>query len=113
MVLPLTNQRPLCPQCGRPHTACICRWIVQVTQPTEVLILQHPLEVHHAKNTAGLLHRSLTHSRILVGEVFDESALHAALEPSRYTVLLYPPTDYEGHAIPASLDGARDRKSVV
>jgi DTW domain-containing protein YfiP len=72
-----------------------------------VLILQHPLEVQHAKNTAGLLHRCLPQSRILVGEVFDASALHAALQPPLYTVLLYPPTDYEGHALPASLDGAR------
>ncbi len=78
-----------------------------MVQATEVLILQHPLEVHHAKNTAGLLHRSLPHSRILVGEVFDESVLHAALQAPLYTVLLYPPTDYEGHAVPVPLDAAR------
>lgn len=75
-----------------------------MAQPTEVLILQHPLEVRHAKNTAGLLHRSLVNSRILVGEAFDASDLHVALQPPRYTLLLYPPTDYQGHAIPAALD---------
>jgi DTW domain-containing protein YfiP len=73
-------------------------------QPTEVLILQHPLELHHAKNSAGLLHRSLPNSRLLVGEAFDAPALHAALLEPRYTVLLYPPTDYAGHAPAAPLD---------
>jgi DTW domain-containing protein YfiP len=69
-----------------------------------VLILQHPLEVKHAKNSAGLLRLSLSQSRILVGEVFDESALRAAWSPAKYTLLLYPASDYAGHAPPASLD---------
>jgi DTW domain-containing protein YfiP len=72
-----------------------------------VLILQHPMEVHHAKNSAGLLHLSLPHSRILVGEVFDELALRTALQPPKYTLLLYPPTHYAGHDVPAPLDAAR------
>jgi DTW domain-containing protein YfiP len=57
---------------------------------TEVLILQHPLEQHHAKNSARLLHLSLSHSRLIVGEAFDESSLRAALHAPKYTVLLYP-----------------------
>jgi DTW domain-containing protein YfiP len=72
-----------------------------------VLILQHPLEVHHAKNSAGLLHLSLPQSRILVGEVFDESNLRAALQSPKYTLLLYPASDYVGHAAPAPLDVAQ------
>jgi DTW domain-containing protein YfiP len=72
-----------------------------------VLILQHPQEVNHAKNTVGLLHFSLARSRIVVGEVFDASALQAALQPRLYTVLLYPPTEYEGHAVPVPLDAAQ------
>ena len=76
-------------------------------QPTEVLILQHPLEVHHAKNSAGLLHLSLAQSRILVGEEFEESALCVALQDPKTTVLLYPQSDYAGHAAPAALDAAQ------
>jgi DTW domain-containing protein YfiP len=72
-----------------------------------VLILQHPLEVHHAKNSAGLLHRSLPGSRMQVGEVFDASVLRAAPQPAKYTLLLYPPTDYAGHVAPAPLDAAQ------
>jgi DTW domain-containing protein YfiP len=76
-------------------------------QPTEVLILQHPLEVHHAKNSAGLLLRSLQNSRVLVGEVFDDAALQAALQEPKYSVLLYPPTDYAGHAAADALASAQ------
>ncbi len=98
------SKRLICPQCARPQSSCICRWVTPVEQPTGVLILQHPMEVDHAKNSAGLLHRCLPNSRLLVGEVFDAQALGAALLPPRYTVLLYPPTDYPGHAAPAPLD---------
>jgi DTW domain-containing protein len=43
-------------------------------------------------------------SRLVVGEVFDEAALQALMPEPRTTVLLYPPTHYEGHAAPALLD---------
>jgi DTW domain-containing protein YfiP len=78
-----------------------------VLQPTEVLILQHPLEVHHAKNSAGLLHLSLAQSRILIGEEFEESALRAALQAPKTTVLLYPQSDFPGHTASAALDAAQ------
>lgn len=71
-----------------------------------MLILQHPLEVHHAKNSARLLHLSLSGSRIVVGESFDMAALHAALSEPRYNVLLYPPTAHAGHQRCAALDMA-------
>jgi DTW domain-containing protein YfiP len=68
-----------------------------------VLILQHPLEVGQAKNSAGLLQLSLAHCRTVVGEAF------AALPPpdAGYSVLLYPPTQYPGHDAPALLEPAR------
>ena len=65
----------------------------------EVLILQHPLEADHAKNTGRLLHLSLPRSRMLTGEVFEEAGLRAAMGDS-YTVLLYPPTPQDGE-VPA------------
>ena len=92
-----------------------------MAHPTEVLILQHPLEVHNAKGTVRLLHLSLARSRLAVGEVFDASALQNLLwapwdapiqsvqpaQPPRCTVLLYPsgPQDAaQGWASPAPLD---------
>jgi DTW domain-containing protein len=100
-------QRQCCPRCTRAQSACICHWVTPIAQPTEVLILQHPLEVQHAKNSAGLLHWSLTNSRLLVGEAFDGPALQPFLHDTKYTVLLYPATDYAGHATPAPLDATR------
>ncbi len=56
-----------------------------------MLILQHPLEVNHAKGTARLLHMSLPRSQLVTGEVFDENLFTGG----RY-VLLYPDTPQAG-----------------
>lgn len=77
-----------------------------------MLILQHPLEIKHAKGSARLLHLSLPNSRLLVGEVFDEQELKAWLfapfAPSasrRQAILLYPETSDDACiAQPPSLD---------
>jgi len=83
-------KRLFCPRCQRPQRACICQWVTPVAHATEVLILQHPLEVGHAKNSAGLLQLSLAHSQVVVGETFDAVTLQAAMCEPKYTVLLYP-----------------------
>lgn len=99
--------RPTCARCLRPQATCICSFVTPTPAACEVLILQHPLEQHHAKNTARLLHWSLLGSRLVVGEAFDEAALQVLMLERRYTVLLYPPTALEGHAAPALLDAAQ------
>lgn len=91
-----TTKRLMCPQCLRPKSACICQWITPVALATEVLILQHPLEIYHAKNSARLLHLSLLGSRILVGERWEARQWDEALGLPKYTVLLYPPTAQVG-----------------
>ncbi|CAM8627401.1 COG3148 Uncharacterized conserved protein [Comamonadaceae bacterium] len=96
--------RPTCRHCLRPKATCLCHLAVPTASACELLILQHPLEAHHAKNSARLLHLSVPRSRIVVGEAFDEVALQALLPGPRTTVLLYPPTAYEGHAAPALLE---------
>ncbi|MDZ7938858.1 MAG: tRNA-uridine aminocarboxypropyltransferase [Rhodoferax sp.] len=99
--------RPTCPRCLRPQSTCICQWITPTPAACEVLVLQHPLETRHAKNSAGLLHLSLPGSRLVVGETFDDAALEKLMIEPRTTVLLYPPTDYEDHLAPAPLEGAQ------
>jgi DTW domain-containing protein YfiP len=99
--------RHICTACLRPERTCICQWVTPVVHPTEVLILQHPLETHHAKNSARLLHLSLPGSRLLVGEVFDGAAWLAEVAEPKYTVLLYPPTAHAAHQAPAPLNAAR------
>ncbi|MDZ7919526.1 tRNA-uridine aminocarboxypropyltransferase [Rhodoferax sp.] len=101
--------RAVCANCQRPQVSCICRFVTPTPSACEVLILQHPLEVHHAKNSARLLHLSLPGSRLVVGEAWDDTALQALMPDDKTTVLLYPPTAYEGHALPAVLDPAHLR----
>jgi DTW domain-containing protein YfiP len=95
-----TSRRPACPQCLRPQSACICRWVTSTSHVADVLILQHPMEVRNAKGSARLLHLSLPHSRLVVGESFAETELHALLhapsaldrEEDMHAILLYPET---------------------
>jgi len=94
------SKRLVCPRCQRPQSACICQWVTPVAHTTEVLILQHPQEVGHAKNSAGLLQLSLAHSRVVIGETFDAAALQAAMGEPKYTVLLYPQTALSPSPVP-------------
>jgi DTW domain-containing protein YfiP len=92
----LAARRICCTVCLRPKSTCVCRWVTPVAHQVEVLILQHPLEMDHAKNTARLLHLSLPGSRMLTGETFEEPDLRTAIDHTpqapQYTVLLYPET---------------------
>lgn len=91
MTQPDHHRRLICPRCLRPHSACICSWIRPTEPASDVLILQHPLEVHQAKGSARLLQLSLARSALVVGETFDEPGLKALLHaPARHAVLLYP-----------------------
>jgi DTW domain-containing protein YfiP len=95
--------RPVCAQCLRPQRTCICHWITPTAHQVEVVVLQHPLEVHQAKGTGRLLHLSLPHSVLVVGETFDDATLHAyirgplhgcyALQTPLNTLLLYPESE--------------------
>jgi DTW domain-containing protein len=101
------TKRASCAACLRPQRACICGCIQRVASEVEVLILQHPSEVLHAKGTARLLHLCLPNSRIVVGEVFDEYALQTLLnEGGKQSVLLYP-TDCEQPLVGAALNQIR------
>ena len=107
MNLDPTTKRQMCTHCLRPQSACICRWVMPVAHATELLILQHPLEVHHAKNSARLLHLSMPNSHILVAESLDAEEWGKALEVHKYTVLLYPPTPQAGQQPAPSPDPAK------
>ena len=71
--------RQRCPQCLRALRSCICALARPVEHSVELLILQHPMEVHEAKGTARLLHLCLPHSRILIGEQLQADELQQAL----------------------------------
>ena len=82
--------RPTCTQCTLPQARCICPWVERRHNRVPVLILQHPKEAGSAKNTAGLLHLSLSNSERHVGEAFSASHLNELLGGNKTNVLLYP-----------------------
>ena len=85
--------RAMCATCLRAQSACICGWIRPVEAQAELLILQHPLEVGNAKNSARLLHLCVRGSSMVVGEAFDGAELDGLLRAhGRTPVLLYPDT---------------------
>jgi DTW domain-containing protein YfiP len=106
--IPASPRRQNCAACLRARSACICAFVRPLAGRAELLILQHPLEVRNAKNSARLLHLCLSASRLLVGEAFDPDELHALLHADgRTPLLLYPDTPGDaalGIAPPPVLD---------
>ncbi|WP_343625219.1 tRNA-uridine aminocarboxypropyltransferase [Roseateles puraquae] len=77
--------RAVCPRCERPASTCLCGLLpAPLPHRTELLILQHPAEAGHAKNTVALLTLGLQRARCLRGETFDASLAAPG------TALLYP-----------------------
>lgn len=83
--------RLACARCLRPQATCLCHWVQPTAHLTEVLVLQHPHEQRHAKNSVTLLRLSLARCEVVVGERFTPEALQSLLHrPGRVTRLLYP-----------------------
>jgi len=96
-------KRAVCERCLRAQSACICRWITPVQAQAHLLILQHPLEVGNAKNSARLLHLCVSGSAMATGEAFDAGVLDSLLHADgRTPVLLYPATPDDA-GLPAPL----------
>jgi DTW domain-containing protein len=79
-------RRSICPRCERPLSTCLCATLPAppLAHRTALLILQHPAEAGHAKNTAALLTLGLQRARLLRSEVFDARLAGPG------TALLYP-----------------------
>ena len=105
---PVSSRRERCATCLRAQSGCICQWVRPVPHKVEILLLQHPLEVHNAKGSARLLHLSLPNSRLVAGESFAPGELDALLA-GKHNVLLYPDTPGDrslGIAPPPPLDAS-------
>ncbi|WP_198117461.1 tRNA-uridine aminocarboxypropyltransferase [Massilia rhizosphaerae] len=101
------TKRATCAACLRAQSACICHWVRPLSSRAGLLILQHPLEVRNAKNSARLLHLCLAGSRLEVGEAFAPGQLAALLgADGRTPLLLYPDTP-PSPAAPAPLPPPR------
>ena len=89
--IPPALGRAACARCLRPQVTCLCALAQRTAHRTEVLVLQHPQEQRHAKNSVALLRLSLVQCEVVVGERFAPQALQAMLHrPARDTRLLYP-----------------------
>ena len=105
---PVSSRRERCATCLRAQSGCICQWVRPLPHEVEILLLQHPLEVHNAKGSARLLHLSLPNSRLVAGEAFAAGELDALLA-GKHNVLLYPDTPGDrslGIAPPPPLDAS-------
>ncbi|MCY7316395.1 MAG: DTW domain-containing protein [Rubrivivax sp.] len=84
----MPRRRTLCGRCTRPLPACLCRWVCPTANRLPLLLLMHPLEANHAKNSATLLKLSLSQCRVEVGDAFDDNRLQHTLASG--ALLLYP-----------------------
>lgn len=76
-----------CERCARPASHCLCALIPSLPSRTRVLVLQHPSEVGHALNTAGLAVLGLCNAELRVGERFAEETWRV---PGYRACLLFP-----------------------
>lgn len=66
------TKRAICPSCHYPLRVCICEAIQQQVSPVSVIILQHPSEVKHAKNSVRLLPLCLDKVEVIIGESYQD-----------------------------------------
>ncbi len=87
--------RPRCSQCQFPASHCLCHQVVSIETKTQLVVLQHPSEVNHAKNSVRLLPLCLDNVRIEVGETQDDFTELKTwlLQQTRPIYLLYPSED--------------------
>ncbi|WP_025738743.1 tRNA-uridine aminocarboxypropyltransferase [Salinivibrio socompensis] len=81
-----------CASCHKAKAICVCNTITPIANSIPVIILQHPDEVSHPKNSACLLALALDNCERWTGEDFSaHSALNKKLAQSqRRYVVLYP-----------------------
>ena len=87
-----TNKRLICAACRYPQSTCLCAWISPITPPINMIILQHPKEAKHAKNTVKLLTLGLKKITVLQGEKpedWAELVQKVINQPQSYS-LFYP-----------------------
>lgn len=92
--------RTICSRCHYPENACLCDSIQQLTLKHELIVLQDPAEVGHAKNSVHLLRLVVPTTQVVVGETpADFAQLREYLQQLTKPVYLVYPSD-------SSLDAA-------
>ncbi|MGZ9899726.1 tRNA-uridine aminocarboxypropyltransferase [Shewanella gaetbuli] len=84
--------RQYCNQCHFPQISCVCSAVAPVRSKTEVIVMQHPSEVNHAKNSVRLMPLVLANMQIVVGETaadFTELRQYLA-QANKPVYIIYP-----------------------
>ncbi|WP_040523461.1 tRNA-uridine aminocarboxypropyltransferase [Aliiglaciecola lipolytica] len=99
------KKRSICSRCHYPQNVCVCGAISCITIPLQLVVLQHPLETRHAKNTARLIPLCIPNTQTFVGQSEqDFTELKQQLVKTNKTAwVLYPNSqsqpleDYQQH----------------
>ncbi|QFU20654.1 DTW domain-containing protein [Shewanella eurypsychrophilus] len=98
--------RPNCPKCHYPLKACLCESIEQMHVSTELIILQDPSEVGHAKNSVRLLSLVIPETQVIVGELPEDFLkLRQYLNISSKPIYLVYPSDKSRNVEEVNLEG--------
>ncbi len=80
-----------CGGCHYPIKTCVCQAISTLDCGVQVIILQHPTETKHAKNTARLVQLAITETELVTGESPEDFApLLARLKDRKNVAVFYP-----------------------
>ncbi|MGL4220453.1 MAG: tRNA-uridine aminocarboxypropyltransferase, partial [Shewanella sp.] len=83
-----------CPTCCYPMNACLCSHVQQIKPQTQLLVLQHPCEVEHKKNSVRVLSLVIPDTQVYVGESeADFAALRAQLSRCQRPIYLVYPSE--------------------
>lgn len=83
-------KRIYCDKCRYPQPVCICHAVCSVPCQQTIVVLQHPSEAKHAKNTARLLSLCLPKVQVYVGEFTDDFAQARKELNGRSAAVFYP-----------------------
>lgn len=100
------NKRATCDDCRYPVKTCMCDYLVTIKNKTKVILIQHPKEIKHAKNTGRLLTLCCENIECFVGESeSDLSELKQQVLQTSSTQLLFPASEeYTEYTDPKSLN---------
>jgi DTW domain-containing protein YfiP len=111
--------RAYCSACHYPVSTCLCEWVKPIYSPLNIIVLQHPLEKKHAKNTVKLLSLGLSNITVFEGERdtdFADIANRCLADPEKHAVC-FPSeqsVSFEGHSIGGQVQASnRIEASVI
>ena len=84
--------RDYCKKCQYPLATCVCDHLSLIDSPSKIILLQHPREVKHAKNTGRLVQLAMPTTEVLVGEEpqdFADLITRVNRSPNKFA-LVYP-----------------------